>query len=84
MYHHEERLFCKNSTLQLADTEILIDLHSRWQHIQVIRHREWGHVLLLDGVIQLCDRYEWSYHEMMVHVALRSHPCPKRVLILGG
>lgn len=84
MYDHKEGEYCHKSTLILSDTEILLDIKSNFQHLQVIHHQDWGNILLLDGVIQLCDAYEWSYHEMMVHVAMQTHQNPKRALILGG
>ncbi len=84
MYEHKEGDYCHKSTLTLSDTEMLLDTISEFQHIQVIHHHDWGNVLLLDGVIQLCDAYEWSYHEMMVHIAMQTHQNPKRALILGG
>ena len=43
-----------------------------------------GNVLVLDGVLQLTERDEFSYHEMMAHLPLFSHANPKRVLIVGG
>ena len=39
---------------------------------------------MLDGVIQLTERDEHSYQEMITHVPMFSHPNPKRVLIIGG
>lgn len=43
-----------------------------------------GNVLVLDGVLQLTERDEFAYHEMMSHLPLCSHPNPKTVLIVGG
>jgi spermidine synthase len=40
--------------------------------------------MALDGVIQTTEADEFVYHEMMVHVPMNTHPCPKRVLIIGG
>lgn len=48
MYTHNEGLFCKKSTLLLSPTDILYDEKSTYQHIQVLAHRDWGKVLLLD------------------------------------
>ncbi len=84
MYEHKEGDYCHKSTLLLSNTEIIFDTHSEFQHIQILRHPDWGKVFLLDGIIQLCDAYEWSYHEMMIHVAMQIHQNPKRALILGG
>ncbi|CAM9967556.1 unnamed protein product, partial [Phaeothamnion confervicola] len=41
-------------------------------------------VLVLDGVIQVTERDEFSYQEMLTHIPCFAHPCPKRVLIVGG
>ena len=45
---------------------------------------EYGRTLVLDAAIQLTERDEFCYSEMMAHVPLCSHPDPKRVLIVGG
>ena len=39
----------------------------------------YGKVLILDGVIQCTERDEFSYHEMISHLPMFSHPCPKSV-----
>lgn len=44
----------------------------------------WGTVLTLDGAVQVTDKDEFVYHEMMAHVPLSVHPNPKTVLIIGG
>jgi spermidine synthase len=50
----------------------------------VFKSAHYGNVLVLDGVIQMTERDEFAYHEMMVHLPLCSHEKPKRVLIVGG
>lgn len=62
----------------------LLDKQSRFQHIQVFETREFGRMLVLDGKVQCTERDEFSYHEMLAHVPLLSHPDPKRVLVVGG
>jgi spermidine synthase len=45
----------------------------------------YGRVLTLDGVIQVTNHDEFSYQEMITHLALCSVPeAPKRVLVVGG
>jgi len=39
---------------------------------------------VLDNIVQLTERDEFFYHEMLVHVALHVHPNPKRVIVIGG
>ena len=57
---------------------------SPYQRIQVLQHPFFGRMLALDGVVQLTERDEFFYHEMLVHVPMAVHPSPKRVLIVGG
>lgn len=44
----------------------------------------YGRVLVLDGCIQLTERDECHYQEMITHIPLNAHPNPRRVLIIGG
>lgn len=72
--------------MSLKVGEVLYDAQTEYQRLSIFRSRDgpWGNVMVLDGAIQLTDRDEFVYHEMMAHVPLLAHPCPKRVLIIGG
>jgi spermidine synthase len=63
---------------------ILYSGQSRFQKIEVVESLDFGRMLVLDGVINLTERDEYVYHEMLVHVPLFSHPNPSKVLIIGG
>ena len=63
---------------------ILYSSQSRFQKIEVVESLDFGRMLVLDGVINLTERDEYVYHEMLVHVPLFSHPNPSKVLIVGG
>ena len=67
-----------------SDQSILFHEHSGFQEVLVFRSRQYGTILVLDGVIQLTERDEFAYHEMMAHLPLCSHSHPRRVLIVGG
>ena len=54
------------------------------QEIEVVESPHFGRMLLLDGVVQVTERDEFFYHEMLVHVPLHAHGQAKRVLIIGG
>jgi spermidine synthase len=41
-------------------------------------------MLWLDNVVNVTERDEFVYHEMIVHVPMLTHKSPKRVLIVGG
>jgi hypothetical protein len=44
----------------------------------------YNRVLVLDGVIQLTERDEFAYQEMITHLPMFAHPNPVNVLIVGG
>jgi len=64
--------------------EVLSHCRSDFQDVLVFESTTWGKVLVLDGVIQLTERDEMSYQEMLAHIPMFSHPDPKSVLIVGG
>ena len=57
---------------------------SEYQELLVFDSETYGRVLVLDGVIQLTERDEFAYQEMIVHLPLFAHPNPKAVLIVGA
>lgn len=57
---------------------------SKFQDILVFDSATYGRVLVLDGVIQLTERDEFAYQEMITHLPMFMHKDPKRVLIIGG
>ena len=67
-----------------SDTRLIFSTRSEVQEIQVLESDFFGRMLVLDGVVQLTERDEFLYHEMLVHVPMHSHPGPKSVLIVGG
>jgi spermidine synthase len=62
----------------------LFDDTSPYQHVQVFETVSYGRMLVLDDVIQLTQKDEAAYQEMITHIPMFSHPNPKRVLIVGG
>jgi spermidine synthase len=67
--------------------KVLQTLHretSPFQEIVVLDTERFGRMLVLDGAIQTTVADEFSYHEMLAHVPICSHPAPKDVLIIGG
>jgi len=63
---------------------ILHSSQSYFQKIEVVQSLDFGKMLVLDGVINLTERDEFVYHEMLAHVPLFSHPDPQQILIVGG
>ena len=64
--------------------EVLYEGRSKFQRIEIIRNKDYGRVLLLDGLVQTTEKDEFYYHEMLVHPALASHARPRSVLVIGG
>lgn len=64
--------------------KILHKSQSEFQEIMVIENPHFGKMLILDGVVQITERDELFYHEMLVHIAMHAHPNPKTVIVIGG
>tara|TARA_B100000886_G_C20396498_1_gene480596 strand:- start:466 stop:1290 length:825 start_codon:yes stop_codon:yes gene_type:complete len=63
----------------------LINKKSNFQKIEIFDTVTYGRVLALDGVIQITEKDEYSYSEMLVHPAMQALPkTAKRILIIGG
>ncbi|GHS97083.1 polyamine aminopropyltransferase [Synergistales bacterium] len=71
-------------SLSLRVSETVFAKKTQYQDILIVDTTEYGRTLVLDGAIQLTERDEFCYSEMMAHVPLCSHPSPLRVLIVGG
>lgn len=63
---------------------ILYDGRSAYQHIQIATSPLFGRMLILDNAVQTTEADEFTYHEMLVHPALVTHPRPQQVLVIGG
>jgi spermidine synthase len=64
--------------------EILFKGKSKFQEIMVIKNPFYGKMLILDEVVQLTERDEFFYHEMLTHIAMYAHPNPQKVVVIGG
>lgn len=65
-------------------TKLLESVRSSFQKIDVYETVSFGKMLVHDDVIMVTEKDEAHYHEMIVHVALNTHPRPERVLVIGG
>ncbi|MCL1917585.1 MAG: polyamine aminopropyltransferase [Peptococcaceae bacterium] len=55
-----------------------------FQELAVLDTVPYGRMLVLDGLVMTTEKDEFIYHEMITHVPLCAHPCPEKVLIIGG
>src|SRR6478735_7116233 len=70
--------------MTLRVEKVLAHEKSKYQDVLIFKSTDFGNVLVLDNVIQATERDEFSYQEMIAHLALNSHPNPKKVLVIGG
>lgn len=68
--------------------QVLHDVRSKFQRIQVLETPAMGRMLVLDSALQCAERDEAGYHEFMTHVALCRKGAAggggKRALVIGG
>lgn len=64
--------------------QLLFSKQSEYQLVEVYETDTWGNLMTIDGMVMLSEKDEFVYHEMISHVAMFTHPSPKRVLIIGG
>ena len=62
----------------------LVDKESKYQKIQIFDSYTYGRVLALDGIVQITEKDEAAYSEMLVHPAMNFLKSPKNILIIGG
>ncbi|KAJ6418785.1 hypothetical protein OIU84_002044 [Salix udensis] len=70
--------------ISLEVKEILYKGKSEYQEVLVFESTSYGKVLVLDGIVQLTEKDELAYQEMITHLPLCSIPSPKTVLVVGG
>ncbi len=64
--------------------DLLYSEQSRFQKIEVYQTPIFGKMLVLEGSIAFTQKDENTYHEMLVHVPMLSHPNPENILVIGG
>ena len=76
--------YSDNAVFSLKIRDHLYSCKSRFQKIDIFDSVEFGKILALDDIINVTERDEFIYHEMLVHVPLLSHPDPGTVIVVGG
>jgi len=68
----------------LSIEKVLYHWRTEFQDVLIFENAIFGKVLALDGVVQLTERDNHIYHEMIAHVPLMAHGSARNVLIIGG
>ena len=65
--------------------EVLFSTQSEYQKIEVLdSDSSLGKILTLNDLMFVTEGDAYNYNEMITHIPMISHPCPKSVLIIGG
>lgn len=72
------------SQLGLQIESIVFREKTEHQDLVIYETSQWGRVMALDGIMQVCERDEFIYHEMLTHVPMLAHGSAREVCIIGG
>lgn len=65
--------------------EVLFSEQSPFQKVEIIdTDSALGKILTLDDLMMTTEGDEQFYHEMISHIPMMNHKCPKSVLVIGG
>ncbi|XP_028401898.1 spermidine synthase-like isoform X2 [Dendronephthya gigantea] len=68
----------------LVKKEIMLHKRTDRCDVVVFKNSIYGNVLVVDDIMQYTEKDQPLYEESLAHLALNSHPFPKKVLIIGG
>ncbi len=81
-YYKEE--LHKGYAQEIQIKKELVNINSEFQNIKIIDTYSHGKVLILDNVVQVTEKDEAGYSEMLAHIPIFSLSNPKNILIIGG
>ena len=82
-YYHE--ITPSGFGIAIKAGEVLFSDNSPFQKVEVFEtDSQLGRVLTLDDLMMTTEGDEYHYHEMIAHIPMMQHPCPKSVLVIGG
>lgn len=65
--------------------KVLFSDKSDFQKVEIFEtDSQLGRVLTLDDLMMTTEGDEFHYHEMIAHIPMMHHKCPKSVLVIGG
>jgi len=76
--------YSPHTLLKTEIKELLYKGKSTYQKIEVYDSYDFGRMLVLDDIVNVAEKDEFIYHEMMAHIPLFTHPNPEKVLVIGG
>lgn len=71
--------------IAIKKKSVLFSEQSPFQKVEIIdTDSSLGKILTLDGLMMTSEGDEQFYHEMIAHIPMINHKCPKSVLVIGG
>ena len=68
-----------------AIARTIVEVRTKFQHVEILQTAAYGKVLVLDGRIQSSQGDEFIYHEALVHPGmLTTEAAPRSALVIGG
>jgi spermidine synthase len=68
-----------------AIARTIVEVRTKFQHVEILQTAAYGKVLVLDGRIQSSQGDEFIYHEALVHPGmLATEAAPRNALVIGG
>jgi len=68
-----------------AIARTIVEVRTKFQHVEILQTAAYGKVLVLDGRIQSSQSDEFIYHEALVHPGmLTTEAAPRSALVIGG
>jgi len=80
----ETGILWPGQAMNIQVDEVLFHGKSDYQDILFFKSKTYGTVFVLDGSIQVTERDQHAYAEMIAHLPIFAHPNPKKVLVIGG
>lgn len=74
----------QNGSVCLRALKLVERRATKLQEVTLFRHRELGHVLVIDGELQHVEAWQAHYHEPLVHLPASFIPRLRNALVLGG
>ncbi|MDY6967700.1 MAG: polyamine aminopropyltransferase [Spirochaetota bacterium] len=71
-------------TIKIKINKLIEQYDSKFQRIEIYETKPFGRMLVLDGIIMCTEWDEFTYHEMITHVPMFTHPMPENILVIGG
>jgi spermidine synthase len=76
--------YCMEDVKLSLKVDVLYTEQTPYQKISIMKNKTFGTFLTIDGYIQVTERDEFIYHDMICHVPMAVNPGIRRVLIIGG